>query len=86
MKIGIISFHNAANHGASLQAYALLKFIEDNGYDCEYIDYQNEFRRKNYSFGRKIINRFVLMPINAIYKIIIFILFCQCFRDKIKID
>ena len=47
---------------------------------------KDEFRRKNYSFGRKIINRFVLMPINAIYKIIIFILFCQCFRDKIKID
>ena len=47
---------------------------------------KDEFRRKNYSFGRKIINRFVLMPINAIYKIIIFILFCQCFRDKIKFD
>lgn len=56
MKIGIISFHNAANHGASLQAYALLKFIEDNGYDCEYIDYQNEFRRKNYDMGFLIVS------------------------------
>ena len=51
MKIGIISFHNAANHGASLQAYALEKFLEINGYYCEYIDYQNEMRRRSYDMG-----------------------------------
>ena len=48
MKIGLISFHNAANHGASLQAYALERFLELNNFDCEYIDYQNETRRQSY--------------------------------------
>ena len=41
MKIGIISFHNAANHGASLQAYALEKFLEINGIlvaDCKTVE------------------------------------------------
>ena len=47
---------------------------------------KDEFRRKNYSLGKKLINFFIFMPINAMYKIIIFILFCQCFRDKIKYD
>ena len=47
---------------------------------------KDEFRRKNYSFWRKILNRVILMPLNAVYKIIFFVLFCQCFRDKIKID
>ena len=51
MKIGLISFHNAANHGASLQAYALEKFLELNGFNCEYIDYQNEMRRRSYDMG-----------------------------------
>ena len=47
---------------------------------------KDEFRRKNYSLGRKLLNRFILVPLNAIYKVIFFVLFCQCFRDKIKID
>ena len=51
MKIGLLSFHNAANHGASLQAYALERFLEINGYNCEYIDYQNEMRRRSYDMG-----------------------------------
>ena len=51
MKIGLISFHNAANYGAALQAYALERFLEDNGYDCEYIDYQNTRRRRGYDMG-----------------------------------
>ena len=47
---------------------------------------KDEFRRKKFSFGKKMINMFIITPINAIYKIIIFILFFQCFREKIKID
>lgn len=38
-KIGIITFHWAANYGAVLQAWALQKFLQDNGYDVEIIDY-----------------------------------------------
>lgn len=46
-KVGIITIHNSPNYGASLQAYALYKYIESRGYDCELIDlyrpYQSEY-------------------------------------------
>lgn len=38
MKIGIITFQRSRNYGASLQTFALCKFLLDNGYDCEVID------------------------------------------------
>lgn len=38
MKIGIITIHNSPNYGASLQAFALWKYLTDSGYDCEVID------------------------------------------------
>ena len=47
---------------------------------------KDEFRRKKYSLCKKLVNIFILTPMNAIYKIIFFILFFQCFRDKIKVD
>ena len=37
-KIGIITIHNSPNYGASLQSFALYKYIEQLGYDCEIID------------------------------------------------
>lgn len=51
MKTAIISFHNAYNYGAALQAYALQKAIENMGIDCEYIDYINEHRRQSYDMN-----------------------------------
>ena len=48
MKIALLSFHNAANYGASLQAYSLQRFLLDNGYDCEYINYINKSRAHEY--------------------------------------
>lgn len=38
MKIGIITIHVSPNYGATLQAYALYKFLELNGFNCEIID------------------------------------------------
>ena len=38
MRIGIITIHNSTNYGASLQAWALYKFLVDCGFDCEVID------------------------------------------------
>lgn len=49
MKLALLSFHNAANYGAALQAYALQKFLTDKGYDCEYINYVNASRGHEYS-------------------------------------
>lgn len=40
LKIGIVTTHYALNYGAVLQAYALQKFLNNNGYECEIIDYR----------------------------------------------
>ena len=37
-KIGIITIHNSPNYGASLQSYALYKYIELSGNEVEIID------------------------------------------------
>lgn len=43
MRIGILTFHNTINYGATLQAYALYRTIcELTGYDVEVIDYLSE--------------------------------------------
>lgn len=39
MKIGIITFHNALNAGAVLQAYALQTFLTQKGHEVEFINY-----------------------------------------------
>lgn len=39
MNIGIVTFHMAENYGSVLQAYALMKFLESNGFQSEIIDY-----------------------------------------------
>ncbi len=49
MKLALLSFHNAANYGAALQAYALQAFLEKRGYECEYLDYVNDARKSMYS-------------------------------------
>lgn len=50
-KIALISFHNAANYGAALQAVALQKKLDSLGYPNEYIDYQNSHRRHSYDMA-----------------------------------
>lgn len=54
MKIALLSFHNAANYGAILQTYALQKALENMGYDCEYINYQNAYRANVYNMFHNI--------------------------------
>lgn len=56
MKLALLSFHNAANYGAALQAYALQTYLEKKGFDCEYIDYVNKTRKTAYSMSDHIIN------------------------------
>ena len=41
-KTGILTFHNAINHGAVLQAYALKKVCDGLGYETHIIDYSRE--------------------------------------------
>lgn len=52
MKIGVLTFHNAYNYGAVLQAYCLQQILIHHGYDVEIIDYRNasiEYRTHPFS-------------------------------------
>ncbi|NEO94751.1 MAG: polysaccharide pyruvyl transferase family protein [Moorea sp. SIO3G5] len=40
MKVGILTFHNTTNYGATLQAYALMQVIQSQGHEVELIDYR----------------------------------------------
>lgn len=51
MKIALLSFHNAYNYGAALQAYALQEYVQSLGHECEYIHYVNNSRRHSYDMG-----------------------------------
>ena len=51
MKVALLSFHNAFNYGAALQAYALQCAVEEMGVQCEYINYVNEHRKNAYNMG-----------------------------------
>lgn len=42
MKVGVLTFHNTNNYGASLQAFALCFALRSLGADVEVINYQNE--------------------------------------------
>lgn len=56
VKIGILTFHNAINYGAVLQAYATQHFLEKQGYDVEVIDYRSKAIENSYlryTFGWK---------------------------------
>lgn len=41
MKIGILTFHNAYNYGAVLQAYATQEIVKSYGHEVEIINYHN---------------------------------------------
>lgn len=52
MKIGILTFHNAYNFGAVLQAYALQTFLEEKGHQVEIVDYRNDEVELSYKLFR----------------------------------
>ncbi len=49
MKILTITCHDVYNVGASLQAFALMKFLKDLGHDVAIIDYKPNYLSKHYS-------------------------------------
>lgn len=51
MKICTITCHDVYNSGASLQAYALQKYISDLGHDVKIIDYKPEYLRNYWIWG-----------------------------------
>lgn len=50
MKIKTITCHDVYNYGASLQAYALMKYLERKGHDTQIIDYKPDYLCTRYSF------------------------------------
>lgn len=49
MRIGILTFHSASNHGAVLQCYALQEVLKNLGYDVKVIDYKQPFIESLYA-------------------------------------
>lgn len=66
MKIAIVTFIRAYNHGAVLQCYALHKKLNDLGIDNEVLDYYPEYFRKLYELGD--IKKWRTFPGNMIKK------------------
>lgn len=50
MKICTITSHNVYNHGASLQAYALMKYLINCGHETVIINYRPDYLSKDYNF------------------------------------
>lgn len=48
MRIGIITFHFAHNHGAVLQCCALQKYLESQGHDVKVINYRPKYHTVRY--------------------------------------
>ncbi len=49
MKAALLTFHNAYNYGAALQALGLQAYLTSTGVDCEHINYVNHHRRNAYN-------------------------------------
>ncbi len=52
-KIGILTFHKSINYGSVLQAYALSKTLESQGYKVEIIDYEPQYYKEIYGLYLK---------------------------------
>ena len=50
MKIATITCHNVYNYGASLQAYALQRYLSQEGHDVEIIDYKPYYLNSRYNW------------------------------------
>ena len=48
MRINTITCHDVYNSGASLQAYALMKYLQSLGHDVKIIDYKPEYLSRHY--------------------------------------
>ena len=49
MKICTITCHDVYNHGATLQAYGLMKYLMNCGHAVEIIDYKPDYLSNHYN-------------------------------------
>ena len=52
MKISTITCHDVYNHGASLQAYALMTYLNNQGHSVEIIDYKPYYMGNLYKLSK----------------------------------
>ena len=70
MKAAIITlYHNNINCGGILQAYALYKYLENNGIDVEQITYEKRLNVADVRFGARLRRFLKNRPISAVKKI-----------------
>lgn len=87
MKIKTITCHDVYNSGASLQAYALMKYLEGNGNQVEIIDYKPDYLSNHYNLwaitNPKYEKNIIL---KVIYLILKFPERVLALRNKVKYD
>lgn len=70
MKIATITCYDVDNYGATLQAYALCQYINNEGIECQVIDYHPTYHRKSIcSISNRKYNKIWLRPLYLLYKI-----------------
>lgn len=77
MKICTITCHDVYNHGASLQAYALMKYLENRGNSVEIIDYKPDYLSEHYNlfsidnskWKKNILTKSIYLALKIPYKI-----------------
>lgn len=50
MKIGILTYQRSINYGALLQAFSLQRYIEEQGCECQIIDYWPDYHKNKFKF------------------------------------
>lgn len=56
MRIGILTWHKAVNHGAVLQAYASQQVLRSIGCEAKILEHERYVKKKQVSLGKKVIN------------------------------
>lgn len=91
-KIGILTFHWADNYGAVLQAYALRKYLSQNGYNAEVVNYNCKYAARIYEpfyFQANNMKQFVKGLLRCTYNFPAWVMkrwAFNKFRDKIGIS
>ena len=60
-KIGILTYHDSDNFGSVLQAYALSRYLNLSGFDCEIVDYRKSEVEKLYRIFKPLTCRYNIL-------------------------
>ena len=60
-KVGVVACYNNNNYGSMLQAYAMMIVLRQQGYDCEFINYQKQITLlEAVRFLPRLLNRYLM--------------------------